>query len=673
MIPFHLGNRSISWRSITASILTSAVVAASGCGGGGGGNGGEQSGGSDSANFNCDGTCANQSLSTADVTRVLQQAKTATRQLGVAGTFVVVDRVGNVLAIYQMTGAPTTTTINGQIAAQGILEGLKVPSTIAAISKAGTGAYLSSQGNAFSTRTASQIIQENFLPGQTDQPGGPLSGVQFSQLICSDVTVLNPSFTRGIPFGSKPAAGGSIGPRPLPLGLSADPGGLPLYKNGDLVGGIGVEFDGLYTVDRDVSDFDDLPEERVALAASIGFEAPAEIVGDNIFVAGRSFRFSDLGYSDLEPLPAELDALDDTELRAETFYADAVIRGGSRFGDPSSGVAKSARAGAPAAILVDGAGNSRFPSRAGPAVGNGAQLQAAEVEALLDSGLLTARRARAGIRTPRDTPVRVSIWIVDHLGNPLGFTRSDDAPVFGIDVSLQKARASALLSSADAGAVLSQAAQQSGAFFSKNYASEYTRFTQGLALDGSVAFSDRSIGNLARPFFLDGINGTPNGPFSLPFPGSAAGRTWSPFNTGLQLDIVVAGLAQPLGIPVNPPKSVPDNCGTAPAFGRRVRNGIQIFAGAVPLYRGNVLIGAIGVSGDGIDQDDMVAFLGASRKGLDFAGHQGVGDSVLGFNAPVAIRSDKVPVPGEDRGLRYVNCPEAPFSASNEQNVCEGF
>ena len=202
-------------------ILTSLSIL-SACGGGGGGSE-SGSGGSGGANFNCDGSCPNQSLSVADVTLILRQAVTATRSLGSAGTFSVVDRTGNVLALYQMQGAPLTTTINGQVGANGGLEGLVVQATLAAISKAGTGAYLSSQGNAFSSRTAGQIIQENYLPGQTSQPGGPLFGVQFSQLICGDVTLAN----------------GGAGPRPLPLGLSADPGGIPLYKNGDLVGGVG--------------------------------------------------------------------------------------------------------------------------------------------------------------------------------------------------------------------------------------------------------------------------------------------------------------------------------------------------------------------------------------------------------------------------------------------------
>ena len=41
-------------------------------------------------------------------------------------------------------------------------------------------------------------------------------------------------------------------------------------------------------------------------------------------------------------------------------------------------------------------------------------------------------------------------------------------------------------------------------------------------------------------------------------------------------------------------------------------NGITIFPGGFPLYRNGVLIGAIGVSGDGVDQDDIISASGAS-------------------------------------------------------------
>jgi hypothetical protein len=97
-----------------------------------------------------------------------------------------------------------------------------------------------------------------------------------------------------------------------------------------------------------------------------------------------------------------------------------------------------------------------------------------------------------------------------------------------------------------------------------------------------------------------------------------------------------------------------------------LQNGIQIFPGSVPVYRGNVLVGALGVSGDGIDQDDMISFLGTNNAG-NLLG-TGIG------NAPLAIRSDRVVVDLGDANvrLRYVGCPFAPFLGTADQNVCEG-
>jgi len=55
------------------------------------------------------------------------------------------------------------------------------------------------------------------------------------------------------------------------------------------------------------------------------------------------------------------------------------------------------------------------------------------------------------------------------------------------------------------------------------------------------------------------------------------------------------------------------------------RNGIITFPGGVPLYKNGQLVGGIGVSGDGVDQDEAVAFAGASG----FA--PGAGVAKLGF------------------------------------------
>jgi uncharacterized protein GlcG (DUF336 family) len=55
------------------------------------------------------------------------------------------------------------------------------------------------------------------------------------------------------------------------------------------------------------------------------------------------------------------------------------------------------------------------------------------------------------------------------------------------------------------------------------------------------------------------------------------------------------------------------------------RNGIITFPGGIPLYKDGALVGGIGVSGDGVDQDEAVAFGGAAGF------PPGAGVSTLGF------------------------------------------
>jgi len=73
-------------------------------------------------------------------------------------------------------------------------------------------------------------------------------------------------------------------------------------------------------------------------------------------------------------------------------------------------------------------------------------------------------------------------------------------------------------------------------------------------------------------------------------------------------------------------------------------------------------VGAIGVSGDGVDQDDMIAFLSVANAGREL----GTGLD----NAPHERRADRLAPLGSR--LRYVQCPQSPFNNSTEQNVCAG-
>src|SRR5262249_12551579 len=209
---------------------------------------------------------------------------------------------GNVLGVFTMTGAPTLMQIRGGGPLQtpdpitGLvpvgLEGTKLPSKLGAISKAGTASLFSTTGNAFNSRTASFIIQQHFPPGVNFQSSGPLYGVQFSSLPCSDIK------TPG-----------------LPLGLAGDPGSMPIYKNGIAQGGVGIEGDGVYGIDADPTDFDQPFEEIIAASAVRGFEAPPLIRADNILVNGIRLPFSNVTQWPAPPtiafvcLPGGVDAL----------------------------------------------------------------------------------------------------------------------------------------------------------------------------------------------------------------------------------------------------------------------------------------------------------------------------------------------------------------------------
>ena len=660
------------------------------------------SAGAGSPATNCTGQCANANsfLTAADVELVIAQGVAEANARGVKATIAVVDRVGNVLAVYRMgQAAARTVQIASELDASGNatlhsgLEGLRlpVPGTIfqtfniddqAAIAKAITGAYLSSEGNAFSTRTASQIIQEHFNVGESMQASGPLFGVQFSQLACSDF------------IASSGVVPSNLGPRSSPLGLSADPGGFPLYKLGTPVGGVGAIADGLYSLDKNITATDgNLDDEAIALAATFSFAAPVDRRADQIAVDGKTLRFSDVEVSDLRANPA--DAPPYSSLTAGTGklvtvrgYADGVVHAGVAWDQPASGLSADTSGDYPgldAFVFVDAAKAQRYPAVAG-SDGPDALTQA-EVRQVLSSALSVANHARAQIRLPLGLAAEVTISIVDSKGGPLGMVRSRDAPLFGADVSLQKARAAAFFSSSAAAAFLAALPDAKYAKISSagltltpvalgSYVSAAQSF---LALpnaltDGGIAFSDRAIGNLSRPFYPDGIDGSPNGPFSKP-----AGQ-WSVFSTGLQLDLSINAILQhvvyvaggPSGLAIADVKpgcagvgftAGPTFTAPAPAAGQTLANGLQIFPGSVPIYRGSTLVGAIGVSGDGVDQDDMVAFLGL-QQAID-ALHGSI------QQAPAAIRADTLSPLGTR--LRYVQCPQSPLLNSNQEDVCAGF
>ena len=723
-----LGNTSLATRTVRrlSAWGLAAILFLSACSGGDGG------GGSDRG---CDGTCPEASLTAQDVRLILAQALEESRETPLSetdrqalltaapprlfelpagsstdpnniATVVVVDRVGNVLGAIQTPAAAagsgaTVLITSGRSGVRGLdgLSQLPLPDSsdtapittlAAAISKAGTAAYLSSQGNAFTTRTASQIIQQNFNPNETRRAGGPLFGVQFSQLPCGD-------------FVRRAELDAFRGPKRMPLGLAGDPGGLPLYKDGVLVGAVGVEMNGIYTVDLVISDVDDAPEERVATAATQGFRAPQNREANQIAIDGRTLRFADDTAARTNPgaTAAALAEVEELVVDIPAFYCSGTdtapgacaapgpgpFFSGATIGTLASGIRRDddsfqTEAGEPifAEVIVGPGDTNRYPPTDSmyPTAGTGAGggLLASEVRTLLEESLAVASRMRSQIRKPTNSSVRINVSVVDLDGNVLGFARRPDSPLFGADVSLQKARTAAFFSRGPPAlpdALQSAASQLTAAppvpadppelrqrfhdpFF---YLQALRTFLDDpAALENGIAFSDRAGGNLSRPFFPDGVNGRPNGPLSLPF------AEWSPFSTGLQLDTTAIQLVASLlnnevtscTAEIQPP---PDSAYPL----KTIRSGTQIFPGSVPIFRGSSLIGGIGVSGDGVDQDDMVSFLGLFNAGERLGG---------AINLPPrdTPRADTIEVDGVQ--LRFISCPPKPFLGSDEQTPCEG-
>ena len=604
-----------------------------------------------------------QSLSVGDVQKIISRAVAEATAQGKPAVIAVVDRVGNVLAVYKMAGAPDNATLRAapNPANNTDLEGVSVPAAAGAIAKAVTGAYLSSGGNAFSTRTASEIVQQFFPPTAVITPGlegGPLFGVQFSQLPCSDLS------GRFNPAGGP---GAFIGPKRSPLGLSADTGGFPLYKNGVLVGGVGVMADGDYGFDADVSNVDNDAEENIALAATTDYAAPSSITANRISLDGTLLRYSDATASTLKSSPASAPGFTNSAavgtLQAVTGYTNGTIIDGQVYGTEASGIRKASSAefnNLDAFVLTNGAGNNRYPAIGGSDGADvGTALSGAETAAVLEEAFKIMSRARAAIRQPLDSRAQVSVSLVDTRGKILGIVRAPDAPIFGIDVALQKARTAAFFSNKNAASELNNDPSADVRTFipaARTFLNETNAFT------GATAFSSRSIGNLARPFFPDGQFNNPNGPFSRPI------AKWSPLSTGLQSALVLTNLVQHVSFVKGASATdTPQRCTFIPDFGpgtNQLQNGIQIFSGGVPIYRGTQLVGAVGTSGDGIDQDDMISFLGLYNGGQRVSGIGEASNFIRADNVVVQINGNSV-------RLRYVNCPFAPFLDTTEQNVCQ--
>lgn len=499
----------------------------------------------------------------ADVQQVVAQAVQDAMAVSPADNRVIAitDREGHVLAVWDVNGpaAPNPT-----------------PSMVAdVVSKAGAAGFLSSDEHTFTSRTAAFIVQNHFPPAVENRPNGPLVGVNFSSMAFSDTNKFKaPSPAGTFPLPPVPGVNdlGSATPADffrsvpftslltLPAAVSS-PGGVPLYKNGVLVGGIGV----IGFADPVVADFDIFFQpninERIALSGQAGFRANPEIGGNNVAIDGvRLASVVGAGSDATVANPAAFLAANG----AAVAFAD--IDGIPASADDGP-VDYSPKASPPSVVYPNPfgftgpggvPGQLRSAIRADPLPGliaGEARLSAAEVTTILRLAAERAQITRAGIRLPRGKVAQVWISVIN---NPaadgvepvvLGTYRTPDATIFSWDVAVQKAR--------------------TALFFSRGL--------ERAANGPPRAFSSRSVGFLSQDRYPPGIGDNPPGPLF-----------------GFQGALSLVGGTVP---------SAPINL--------NVPNGITIFPGGFPLYRNGVIIGAIGVSGDGIEQDDIVGASGA--------------------------------------------------------------
>jgi len=242
------------------------------------------------------------------------------------------------------------------------------------------------------------------------------------------------------------------------------------------------------------------------------------------------------------------------------------------------------------------------------------------VKGIIDQGTVEAGKTRAQIRI-QPTGTKMVLAVSDFDGTILGLYRMSGATLFSIDVAVAKARNTVYYASADL-----QPADRAGtvpigtAFTNRTFrylASAHD--PSGNTAAGPGAFSILKDAGINPK---TGLNTNPNSP-----PLASSFKTvlgYDSFNTGSNFHSTAMPAAN--------------------------QNGIVFFPGSTPLYVGRKLSGGFGVSGDGVDQDDVVTSYAAA------------GSPQGNFNAPADLRADNYRVSGIR--LPYVKYSRNPFTGA---------
>ena len=472
-------------------------------------------------------------LTSDDVRAIVTSAASAVNDSGMV--IAVSDRQGNILAVFRKSQAPASSIGNF---------GSAVDTNELAAAVARTAAFFSNSQAPLSSRTVRYISGIHFPPGVMFVSNAALYGIENTNRGCP----FNAPYIPGQEFpsartldGSQPGLGIITGKIDLNDSdpNAVNPGGVPLYKNGRMVGGVGVA--GVSPAAAEYAAF---------MGSSQSGLLPPPPDPGVVFIDGIALPFVNQTVQPDGTQPATIGVLEDT---------------GTWVVGPLSSPGP-----APEGYLV------------APRAGTLGGLSAGEVQSIIQNSIATANQTRAIIRLPLGTRAKFVIAVADLDGQIIGLYRMNDSTVFSIDVSVAKSR--------------------NVIYFSG--ASRTASDLPGVPIN--TAITNRTIGFGAQPFYPPGIDFSDPGPFFGLYQFDAL----NPCTQGSQ--------------PANP-----------------YQNGIVFFPGALPLYRNGVRVGGLGVSGDGVEQDDFVTAAGAA-----------------GFEAPKSIRADRV----FDQSVRlpYLKFPRNP-------------
>src|SRR3984893_7527203 len=173
-------------------------------------------------------------LTSTDVMALVQAAAQAADPNMMA--IAVVDRAGRILAVYRKPAAPTLAVGNF---------GVQVDTNELAVSLARTAAFFSNDQAPLSSRTVRFISGIHFPPGISGAPNAALYGIENTNRGCT----LSTNFIAGQAVPPARSIGGATTSLGITTGKAdlsdsdpnaVNPGGVPIFRNGSVVGGIGI-------------------------------------------------------------------------------------------------------------------------------------------------------------------------------------------------------------------------------------------------------------------------------------------------------------------------------------------------------------------------------------------------------------------------------------------------